>query len=75
MESLFERAEEMAQEKYRQTFDYATRNIGVAFRNVLRENKLPEPQYKETKLNENYLQEMISYMEIIHQKDLKEVAE
>ena len=75
MESLFERAEEMAHEKYRQTFDYATRNIGVAFRNVLRENKLPEPQYKETKLNENYLEEMISYMEIIHQKALKEVAE
>lgn len=62
----------MAQEKYRQTFDYATRNLGIAFQNVLRENKLSEPQYKETRLNESYLEEMISYMEIIHQQDLKE---
>ncbi|MBO0456303.1 hypothetical protein JZO77_06065 [Enterococcus hulanensis] len=72
MKSLFERAEEMAQEKYRQTIDFAARNIGVAFANVVRKDKLSEPQYKDTLLKENYLEEMISYMEMIHEMDIKE---
>lgn len=70
--NLFERAEEMAQEKYRQTFDFATRNIGVAFSNIVRKEKLPEPQYKETISKGNYLEEMISYMEMLHEMDSKD---
>lgn len=69
MKSLFERAEEMAQEKYRQTIDFAARNIGVAFANVVRKDKLSEPQYKDTLLKENYLEEMISYMEMLYEMD------
>lgn len=70
--NLFERAEEMAQEKYRQTFNFATRNIGVAFANVVRKEKLSEPQYEDTISKENYLEEMISYMEMLHEMDSKD---
>lgn len=70
--NLFERAEEMAQEKYRQTIDFAAKNIGVAFANVVRKEKLSEPQYKDTISKENYLEEMISYMEMLYEMDSKD---
>lgn len=70
--NLFERAEEMAQEKYRQTIDFAAKNIGVAFANVVRKEKLSEPQYKDTISKENYLEEMISYMEMLYEMDCKD---
>lgn len=70
--NLFERAEEMAQEKYRQTIDFDAKNIGVAFANVFRKEKLSEPQYKDTISKENYLEEMISYMEMLYEMDCKD---
>ncbi|MBX9038479.1 hypothetical protein HCH05_15600 [Enterococcus raffinosus] len=62
----------MAQEKYRQTFDFAAKNIGVAFANVVRKEKLSEPQYEDTISKENYLEEMISYMEMLYEMDSKD---
>lgn len=70
--NLFERAEEIAQEKYRQTIDFAAKNIGVAFANVVRKEKLSEPQYKDTVSREKYLEEMISYMEMFYEMDSKD---
>lgn len=75
MESLFERAERKAQESYRQTLSYAARSISNAFAGIVRKEELPEPHYKETCLKESYLEEMISYMEIIHKQDLEEVKQ
>ena len=71
-QNLFESAEEMAQEKYRQTIDFDAKNIGVAFANVFRKEKLSEPQYKDTISKENYLEEMISYMEMLYEMDCKD---
>jgi len=72
MKSLFERAEDLAQELYQQSFDYAIRNLKVALINVFSKEKFPEPTYKDTVSNEEYLEDVIQCMEVIHNEDLKQ---
>lgn len=69
MKSLFKRAEELAQNQYRKSFDYTTRNMSVAFKNIINREKLPEPQYKDTVSKEEYLTDIIHFMEVIHNNE------
>lgn len=65
MKSLFERAEELAQDQYRKSLEYATRNVILALKQLFSKEKLPEPHYKDTVSKEEYLNDIIHFMEVI----------
>lgn len=71
MKSLYQRAEEKAQDYYRQTLRYASEKVGVAFRNMFNKEKEPEPKYADSMPKENYLLEIIAIMNDIHDSEIK----